>query len=199
MAREFYWILALVALLSVAALTRTLLRTRRRARRRAELQRRFGGEYERAVEETGSGDAARSELRARIRRVGRFPLRALTDAERERFEGALRELGARLADDPAWAVSRAEPLVQEVLRARGYPPAPHARQLADLSVHHAEVVDEYRRARSLGRSPTTATPAQLERAFAHYRALLTALLGACSGASSERGRERGETVEVGAP
>lgn len=172
---EVLWIgiLILTALLAVGigyGISRS-----RRASSREDLRRRFGPEYDRAVEETGSGDAARRELRDRVRRVGRLPLRDLSERERADFRDSIADLEAAFVDDPSRAIAGFERLTQQVIAARGYPSASSDRQLADLSVHHARSVGHYRSARSIARS-ASADPDQLRRALGHYRAILRDLL-----------------------
>lgn len=170
-----FWVLVVATAALLAALIAYAIWRARPAAVREDLQRRFGREYERAVEETGSGDAARRELRARIRRVGRMPLRSLDDRERAGYWVTLQGQRARFVDDPSSAVRECEALVQAVLRAEGYPPADFAQQLADLSVHHASIVEDYRRARALSRGGR-ADPDELRDAMRHYRIVLAELI-----------------------
>ncbi|HEY8426870.1 MAG TPA: hypothetical protein VIL20_00785 [Sandaracinaceae bacterium] len=140
---------------------------------RDELRRRFGPEYDRAVEDTGSGAAARRELRARIRHVRKLPLRDLSPRERDDFRSRQKALEASFVDDPARAVAALERLAQELARARGYPSASFEQRLADLSVHHAPIVGCYREARALAKSG--ASTERLRRALSRYRTLLNEL------------------------
>lgn len=167
--------IGIVAAAVLAAVLGHALWRRHRRRARQALRGRFGPEYDRAVEDTGSGQAARRELRARLRRVKRLPLRDLTEPERARFRGALRRVDAAFVDDPARAIAELERLVEEVMLARGYPPGSLAQRLADLSVHHARVVEDYRGAYAIRRN-ARATPDELRRALSRYRAVADELV-----------------------
>ncbi|MCZ7679209.1 MAG: hypothetical protein M5U28_10830 [Sandaracinaceae bacterium] len=165
--------IALFAIL--AASVGHALWTAHRRRAREALRRRFGPEYDRAVEDSGSGEAARRELRARVRRVAKLPLRDLSGAEREGFERARRRIEVAFAGDPARALADLERLVEEVMLARGYPRASLAQRLADLSVHHARAVDDYRAAHAILRDGR-ASPEALRHALSRYRAVVAELV-----------------------
>ena len=70
-------------------------------------------------------------------------------------------------------------MIQQVMRARGYPIDDFETRVDDLSVDHPHVVQHYRAARALtdasreGRTDTE----ELRQAFVHYRALFAELLG----------------------
>jgi len=167
-------ILALAAVAIVAVIA-----SRRRARMRsAELRRRFGPEYDRAVEETGSPARAERELAARTKRVEHLRFRELTDADRARFESTWNRVQTQFIDDPLAAVANANELIKEVMHARGYPPDGFEQRVADLSVEHPEVVQHYRAARALS-DPTRnerINTEDLRQAVVHYRVLFADLL-----------------------
>jgi hypothetical protein len=171
------WIV--VATAAVAILIAGIVGARRRARaRRAQLQLQFGPEYDRAVDEQGSEARAARELDKRARRVEQFHFRDLSAAERARFTSSWTGLQAQFVDDPAVAVSNANELIKDVMRARGYPVENFEQRAADLSVDHPAVVQHYRAARALSES----TPAgqinteDLRQAVVHYRFLFSDLL-----------------------
>ena len=110
-------VLLAAALIVIAAITMN----RRGHLRTVELRRRFGPEYDRAVEELGSPARAEQELAARTRRVERVRFRELSNADRARFTSAWSNVQAQFVDDPALAVHAANALIQEVMQARGYP------------------------------------------------------------------------------
>jgi len=168
-------IIALAVIAIIAAIA-----SRRGGRMRsAELRRRFGPEYDRAVEEFGSAPRAERELAKRARRVERFRFQELSDVDRTRFQSAWLRIQAQFVDDPAGAVAGANELIKEVMRARGYPANGFEQRVADLSVDHPEVVQHYRAARSLydstNRNEPVATEA-LRQAVVHYRAMFADLL-----------------------
>lgn len=148
-------------------------------RRSDELRNRYGSEYDRAVADMGRR-RAESELASREKRVERFHIRPLTPDERGRYVAKWREIQARFVDDPRAAVTQGDVLVDEVMRARGYPIADFDQRIADLSVNHARVVDNYRAARgiSVRHRQGEASTEDLRQAMIYYRALFEDLLSA---------------------
>ncbi len=180
-----------VALAAIAIALVAAVASRRRAReRRALLQRRFGPEYERAVEQFGTTRAER-ELAARARRVEHFRFRELSPADRARFEAGWSRIQGQFVDDPASAVIGANELIKEVMRARGYPVDDFDQRVADLSVVHPDVVQHYRAARALSESARNGTvnTEELRQAVVHYRALFADLLQETEGAAPRSLRE----------
>lgn len=147
------------------------LRTRR-------LRRRFGPEYDRAVERYGSRGAAERELLTRRRRHQRLNLRPLEARRRERHREQWARIQERFVDAPEEAVGRADRLVTEVMAERGYPTEDFQERIAQLSVDHGRTLDQYRRGREISRRAAegTASTEELRQAMVHYRALLEELL-----------------------
>jgi len=169
---------ALVGLAIVALAIVAIVASRHRARsRRVELKSKFGPEYDRAVEQYGPDHADR-ELASRERRVGHFQSRELSATERARFLAAWASIQARFVDDPGVAVSGADELINEVMRARGYPTEHFDQRVADLSVEHAAVVQHYRAAKALADSNRDGrvNTEELRQAVVHYRVLFADLL-----------------------
>jgi len=81
------WIIVGVALV-LAALVAGLLLHARRKKQSERLERRFGAEYGRTVEELGGRAKGESELRAREKRVDQFDITPLTPSEAARFSEA---------------------------------------------------------------------------------------------------------------
>ena len=73
-------------------------------------------------------------------------LRIEDAAEAERFSEAWRGEQARFVDQPREAVARADRLVQNLVKARGYPVGDFEQRAADISVDHPRVVAHYRAA-----------------------------------------------------
>jgi hypothetical protein len=148
-------------------------------RRRSEaLQARYGSEYDRAVHQVGDKRRAESELLKRQERVEHLEIRALAAEERGRFVEQWRAVQARFVDDPKGAVGDADRLVEEVMKARGYPVADFDQRAADLSVHHPSVVANYRAARDIAARHRRgeASTEDLRQAMVHYRELFADLL-----------------------
>jgi hypothetical protein len=171
--------LALAALfVAIAVGVAALWHARSSRQRHVALKGRFGPEYDREVEQTGSVARAERALRAREKRVLKQQLHPLREADRARFAADWQAIQARFVDDPSGAVAAADELIKAVMRARGYSVERFDQRVQDLSVEHANVVQHYRAARVLadanrdGRADTE----ELRQAVVHYRALFADLL-----------------------
>lgn len=149
----------------------------RRREQTGKLRDRFGPEYGRAVEETGSRSKAEAELRERQARVAALPLRDLSPEDRARFGDAWTRVQAEFVDDPAASVVHADVLVGDVMKARGYPVADFDQRAADISVDHPVVVENYRAAHEIAMRHTAgqATTEDLRQGMVHYRRLFEEL------------------------
>lgn len=168
-----------IALVAVAMLIAVIAIARHRAHARsAVLHQRFGPEYDRTVEELGSPAEAERELEARRRRVEHFRFHDLSAADRGRFTANWNDIQQSFVNDPAVAVTSANELINEVMRARGYPTLSFEQRVADLSVEHPVVVQHYRAAHTLAGSVHNGTvdTERLRQALVHYRMLFTELL-----------------------
>jgi hypothetical protein len=169
-----------LAVVIVAALVAIGVWLLLRRRKTAALRARFGPEYDRLLQTTKSPAEAERELRVRQRRVESLSLRTLQREESEQFTHSWRRVQAKFVDDPRIAVNEADRLIEEVMRARGYPVEDTEHRLEDLSVDHATVVNHYRTGREIivrhGRGE--ATTEDLRKAMVHYRALFDELVGA---------------------
>src|SRR5204862_5266985 len=148
-------------------------------RRRSEiLSKDFGPEYKRALHQYGDQSKAEAELTARKERVSKLEIRTLTAEERSRFSDVWKKTQGRFVDEPSRAVTDADGLVKEVMRARGYPVGDFEQRAADVSVDHASVVTNYRAAYHIaGRNKSgKATTEDLSQAMVHYRSLFQELL-----------------------
>ena len=165
-------ILMILALLAVAV----FLHVRRHASH--TLEKRFGSEYGRAVDEFGSRSKAEAELKARQKRVERLHISALSPGDAARFDAAWKTLQARFVDNPQGALVEADLLVRELMQRRGYPMGDFERRAADVSVDHPGVVDHYRAAHEIAlrdRNGEVDTEG-MRQAVIHYRALFADLL-----------------------
>ena len=168
------WIvIAVVAVIVVLGVVWSALRTRRTQ----TLQDRFGPEYDRTVEESGRRDAER-ELVERQKRHDELDLKPLLPEARDRYVAQWRETQGLFVDDPTGAVSRADELVQKVMRERGYPVDDFEQRAADISVEHPELVERYRSANGIARASERgeASTEDLRHSVRHYRALFVELL-----------------------
>lgn len=170
------WIIAIiVGVVVLAALAVWLYRRNSSGDR--ELKRTFGQEYDRTLDRSRDEDAARRDLRERLDRHERFDIRELDDSERDRYAAEWHGIQRRFVDDPEGAVRGADGLIQDVMRARGYPVDDFEQRAKDLSVDHPQVVERYREGRRLlDRSERVPTEDHRE-AMLHFRALYEELVG----------------------
>jgi hypothetical protein len=172
---EWLWIVIAVAALVILALGAVVVISRQR---RERLRGRFGPEYDRAVAEHGGRRGAEAELARREEQRERLDIVPLSQEARERYFESWREVQTGFVDEPSQAVTRADRLVTEVMRERGYPMDEFDQRVADISVDHAEVVEHYRAAHSihLANEDGEASTEDLRQAVVHYRALFNELL-----------------------
>jgi hypothetical protein len=164
-------IVVVVAILVVAAAAALVWQRRR-------LQKRFGPEYDRAVDERDSRLAAEGELLAREQRHRRLEIRPLPEEAREQYMNDWRRVQEGFVDTPGDAVVDADRLVTALLADRGYATEGYERQAEDLSVEHAQVLDHYRAAHETSERQARheATTEDLRGAMVHYRAVFDELL-----------------------
>ncbi len=169
------WLIAIIAVLVIVGLAAWFYSLRKRSR---DLRARFGPEYERTVTRVGDQSRAESELMKRKERVRHLKIVPLSPEDARRFGGRWRTIQAQFVEDPQRAATDADELVQEVMQARGYPVTDFEQCAADLSVDHASVVENYRKAHEIS-EPSHAGPTDTEKlreALVHYRALFDDLL-----------------------
>lgn len=149
-----------------------------RQRRSEALREQYGPEYAQAVRQTGSARRAEDELIKRKERVDALDIQPLSAEQRSQFTTEWRRVQVMFVDDPGGAVNVADRLVEEVMKVRGYPVSDFDQRAADLSVHHARVVENYRAARDVAERHRrrAATTEDLRKAMVYYRALFEDLL-----------------------
>ena len=169
------WIVIIVAALLVIGFVAWTLGTKLRTDR---LQRRFGPEYERTIEQAESRKEAESELSARMKRRRELEIQPVSPETAERYTVEWRDVQARFVDQPSEAVKDADQLVTRLMQERGYPTDDFEQQAADVSVDHPNVVDNYRGAHTvwLSNEQGKAETEDLRRAMVHYRSLFEELL-----------------------
>ena len=146
--------------------------------RREHLRARFGPEYDRAVRESGNVGKAESMLSNRERRVEKLSIRPLSAEESGRFGGSWRVIQARFVDDPKGAVTDADALIREVMVTRGYPMSNWEQRVADISVDHPRLVENYRTGHEIAirHERGEASTEDLRRAMISYRELFAELV-----------------------
>ena len=146
--------------------------------RTKQLKSRFGPEYRRVARAEGGASEAESILLAREKRVKKLDIKPLTEAQRNEFADIWEHAQAEFVDDPVAAVTHADVLVQEVMSVRGYPVADFEQRVADVSVDHPAVVQNYRLAHEIAEHNDNEDVGmeKLREAMLHYRALFADLL-----------------------
>jgi hypothetical protein len=185
------WVWIVIAVL-VAIVVLGILATAQRTRRSRSLQDRFGPEYDRTVDKAGGRREAEQELREREKRHEELELRPLSQDVRERYLQQWQVTQGQFVDDPTVAVSKADDLVQRVMRDRGYPVDDFEQRAADISVEHPDLVEKYRTANGIARASERgeASTEDLRHSVRHYRALFVELLEVDDGEdASTRDRE----------
>jgi hypothetical protein len=170
------WILIAAAAVVVIALVVMAIAARRRRER--QLRGRFGGEYDRTVEQAGSKHKAQVDLRDRADRRDSFEVRPLSPEARARYSERWRVVQSRFVDEPGAAVDEADLLVVEVMRDRGYPVDDFVTQSDMMSVDHPDVVNNFRMAHEVQvqNHHRRASTDDLRQAIVHYRSLFNDLL-----------------------
>ena len=147
--------------------------------RSRHLRSRFGPEYDRAVREFGGRRAAELQLARREARARELRNRHLNPADRDRFLEQWKLCQAQFVDDPSGALERAEQLLDEVMRARGFSSGNPLDRMTDIAAAYPEHTGRYREACQIAarqRTGETSTE-ELRSAFLHYRNLFDDLIG----------------------
>ena len=147
-------------------------------RRTKALRSKFGPEYNRMARAEGDAERAEQLLQKREKRVEKLDIKPLTDRQRNDFADKWEHAQARFVDDPEAAVANADVLVQEVMNVRGYPVTDFEQRVADVSVDHPAVVQNYRLAHRIAMRHERQDVGieKLREAMIHYRALFADLL-----------------------
>lgn len=163
-------VIAIVVVVIVAVIGIALLVVNQRSKR---LRERFGPEYTRTLEETGSRVRAEAKLQKLQNRVEHYQITPLSSETRARFVADWHKIQSRFVDDPRGALTEADRLIQEIMATRGYPVVEFEQRAADISVDHPLVVEQYRSGHeiSLRHAQGRASTEDMRQAMIHYRAL----------------------------
>lgn len=105
-----------------------------RFQRSRRLRERFGPEYERIVNEAGDRQKAESELEARLAHVEALDIRPLSAEEVNCYSLEWQATQAEFVDEPLASIQKADRLIREVMKAKGYPVEDFEQRAADISV-----------------------------------------------------------------
>lgn len=168
-------IIILIAVVIVGLLATLIYKNKKSQRLRSK----FGPEYSRTVQETGSNYRAEAKLETLEKRVEKFSIQPLAPEAATRFRDSWRTTQAEFVDDPRTALRNADRLLAETMTARGYPVADFDQRAAEISVNHALVVDHYRAGHEIALRNTEgrASTEDMRQAMIHYRILFDDLLG----------------------
>lgn len=177
-------VIVVIALISMAV----------RRGRSQKLKSTFGPEYDRTVQQAGNRSRAEKELESRQKRHDQLEIRPIDPGLRERYAREWQQVQADFVDAPSDAVRRADQLVTQVMRERGYPIENFEQRSADVSVDHPGVVEDYRAAHriSMDNRENRASTEDLRLAMKHYRSLFDELLGRNEESRSEAAAARSE-------
>jgi FtsZ-interacting cell division protein ZipA len=167
-------ILLVIAIVALAVAGWAFLQRQKTLRLRGK----YGPEYDRLAAEQRSVRGAENILESREKRVSKFRIRPLGEEDRARLAAEWRAVQEHFVDDPRGAVSQADRLINEALRARGYPMSQFEQQAADLSVQYPHVVQNYRQAHKIAIEDQSraASTEELRQAMQHYRTLFEDVL-----------------------
>lgn len=144
-----------------------------------QLQTQFGPEYKRGAARFETQEKDGAELLARQKRVAPLDLRPLPPAETQRYSDRWQSTQASFVDQPAQTLGEADRLVNQVMRAWGYPMENFEQRAAEISLDHPALVRNYRGARAILQKSRRQEAGidDLRQAMIHYRALFEDLLG----------------------
>ena len=149
-----------------------------RQRRTKRLQEQFGPEYERTLKKLGDKRETESDLEERIAHVNTLDIRSLTAEEVNRYALEWQDVQREFVDEPLLSLQKADRLIREVMKARGYPVEDFEQRVADISVHYPELVADYRGMHKIAikNSPDVTSTEEIRQAMVHGRALFENLI-----------------------
>jgi len=182
------WVILVLVVVAVLGIAAVVIEQQRSAM----LRRRFGPEYERAVEEHGDRRAAEGALRERLKRRKSVELLDLTPSSAERYKAQWRAVQAGFIDDPRGSVASGRTLVDQLIVERGYRDGEgsdvgEGDRMDLVAIDYPHLVAHYRAAGRLG---PDASLDDLRTTFVQYRDLFEALLA--DGSTERDDEENGD-------
>jgi hypothetical protein len=165
-------IVAVILIIVGVLLGMALLRFQRSRR----LKERFGPEYEHTLNRVGDKRQAEDELEGRLARVGNLNIRSLHAEEVNRFALEWQAIQTEFVDEPLTSIQRANSLIKEVMRTRGYPVEDFEQRAADISVEHPDLVTNYRKLHAIAAKGEGVDTEEMRQAMVHGRDLFENLI-----------------------
>lgn len=168
-------VLAVIIAFIIGGLLGTVFTRRQRTK---QLQEKFGPEYERTLNELGDKRQAEHELKARLDHVKTLDIRPLSAEEIERYTNEWRVTQAEFVDEPLTAIQKADRIIREVMKAKGYPVEDFEQRVADISVDYPELVTDYRGLHLIAvkEDDEEVSTEEMRQAMVHGRALFENLV-----------------------
>jgi hypothetical protein len=167
-------ILVVVVLLIVLGIGAMVWARRQRSQR---LQERFGPEYDHMIDVVKDETQAERELEERIARVEALDIRPLSAEEINRYALQWQETQREFVDEPLKSLQKADHLIQEVMKAKGYPVRDFEQRAADISVDYPELVTDYRGMHRIAvKQAKDVNTEDMRQAMVHGRALFESLM-----------------------
>ena len=168
-------VLVVIGVLVVLGLIGAVVSRMQRTRR---LQERFGPEYDRTINEVGDKRQAERELENRLEHVKKLDIRPLSAEEMDRFTSEWQVTQAEFVDAPLAAIRKADQLLSEVMKTRGYPMEDFEQGVADISVDYPDLVVDHRGLHLIATrgNQEDVTTEEMRKAMLHARALFEKLV-----------------------
>jgi len=163
-----------------------------RVQRTKQLKERFGPEYDRAMNELGNKRQAEEELAARLAHVNALQIRPLTAEEVNWYALDWQETQTEFVDEPLTALQKADHLIREVMKAKGYPVEDFEQRAADISVDYPELVTDYRGLHliAIKQKEDDVSTEEMRQAMVHGRALFENLISKDTNTETTAQKER---------
>ena len=142
------------------------------------LKDRFGPEYDRMVNEVGDKRQVENELQARLAHVEQLNIRSLTAEEVNRFALEWQSTQTEFVDEPQASLQKADRLIREVMKVKGYPVEDFEQRAADISVDYPDLVTDYRGLHMIAvkEDDDQVSTEEMRQAMVHGRALFENLV-----------------------
>jgi hypothetical protein len=126
----------------------------------------------------GDKRQAEDELDARLAHVNTLQIRPLTAEEVNRYALDWQKTQTEFVDEPLTALQKADRLIREVMKAKGYPVEDFEQRAADISVDYPELVTDYRGLHMIAvkEAEDKVSTEEMRQAMVHGRALFENLV-----------------------